>query len=376
MLVGALVDAGVPIKHIEKELSKIPLKGYNVQKKSVQRRGIKAIKVNVIEQKTKKTRKWENVKKIIESSRIDGDIKAKGLELFKDLFDVEAKVHGKRAENVHLHELGAVDCIVDIFSVLIGLKYLDIQQVYSSPINLGSGLVETQHGQLPVPAPATLALLVGAEVYSTDTRIELTTPTGALLISRLADGFGEIPSMKVLAHGYGAGSRDIKKMPNVLRIIIGDDGSKELYEDVYVIETNIDDMNPQFYEHVMERLFRVGALDVFLTTVIMKKQRPGVKLTVLVKKDVLDKAIHTVLDETTTIGVRFARWGRTVLQRESVKIKTEFGNVGFKKVFNGRGFVRVYPEYDDCRNIANKNGLPITEVFETLKNYAKNKEKK
>ncbi len=377
MFIGALVDAGVPLKHLEQELFKIPLKGYTLKKKSVKRCGIKAVKVDVeISGRTVKAKKWSDVQRIIKSSKLDKDIKESGLTLFKKLFDVEAKVHGKRAETTDLHELGAVDCIVDIFSVLIGLKYLGIEKIYSSPINVGSGSVQIEHGVMPVPAPATLALLKKAEIYGTGSRDELTTPTGALLISQLADGFGEMPGMMVTDYGYGAGSMDLKSMPNVLRIVTGETREGELYEEIYVVETNIDDMNPQFYHHVMKRLFRVGALDVFLTNVIMKKQRPGIKLTVLVTEDLLEGAMDIILKETTTIGVRFSKWGRIALKRESEIKMTEFGKVKFKKVFNDKDILRIYPEYDDCRKIAKKTGIPVHEIYDTLKKCAEGKEKK
>ena len=377
MFIGALVDAGVPLKHLEQELSKIPLKGYNLKKKNVKRCGIKSVKVDVeLNGRIVDARKWNDVQRIIKSSKLDKDIKESGLVLFKELFNVEAKVHGKGAETTHLHELGAVDCIVDIFSVLIGLKYLGIEKIYSSPVNVGSGTVQTEHGMMPVPAPATLALLKKAEIYGTDTRYELTTPTGALLVSQLAEGFGEMPGMKVTGYGYGAGRMNLKSMPNVLRIVTGETGGKELNEEIYIVETNIDDMNPQFYHHVMKRLFKAGALDVFLTNVIMKKQRPGIKLTVLVNEDLLEKAMDIILKETTTIGVRFTKWGRVALRRESEEIMTEFGKVKFKRVFNDKDILRIYPEYDDCRKIAKKTGIPVHIVYETLKKYPEGKRKK
>lgn len=376
MFAGALIDAGVPLKHIKNELSKIPLKGYHLYEKTARRCGIKATRFVVeVGMRSNIARQWNDIRKIIMSSKLDESMKEEGLRLFKRLFDVEARVHGKKADAVHLHELGAVDCIIDIFSVLTGLQYLGIKKVYSSAVNLGSGSVKTEHGELPVPSPATLSLLKNAAIYSTDSRFELTTPTGALLVSGLSDGFGGIPPMRVITYGYGAGERDLKKTPNVMRVIIGEDKVNEQYEQLYVIETNIDDMNPQLYEHVMEKLFRIGSLDVFLTNIMMKKQRPGIQLTVLVREEALDSAINTVLEETTTIGVRFSKWGRISLRRETGKINTKFGNVRFKKVFDRNNVVRIYPEYDDCRKIADNKDLPIAEVFETVKNYLINKER-
>ena len=295
MLVGALIDAGVPLEHIESELSKIPLDGYRVGKKNVKRCGIRATKFEVeIEKESPKWRKWADIGKIIKTSKLDKEIKEKGLELFKQLFDTEAKVHGGKTERIHLHELGAVDCIIDIFSVLAGLKYLGIKKICSSPVNTGTGTVKTEHGEMPVPAPAALALLKGAAVFSTDTRYELVTPTGALLISGLVTEFRGIPHMKITGYGYGAGHRDLKKMPNVLRITIGETQREENIEEVFVVEANIDDMNPQLYHHVEKILFKSGALDVFLTSVIMKKQRPGTKLTALCREDSLKDIIEKI----------------------------------------------------------------------------------
>jgi uncharacterized protein (TIGR00299 family) protein len=377
MFVGALVDAGVPLTYLERELSKIPLKGYSLKKKSVKRCGIKAIKVDVdLNKRQERARPWSDVQNIIKRSKLDEDIRERGLELFRKLFEVEAKVHGRRAETTHLHELGAVDCIVDIFSVLSGLKYLGIKKIYSSSVNVGSGSVHTEHGILPVPAPATLSLLKHADIYATDARHELTTPTGALLVSSLADGFGEMPRMKIAGYGYGAGSLNLKYMPNIMRIIIGERGSAAQYEEVVVVETNIDDMNPQFYDHIMTRLFDAGALDVYMTNVMMKKQRPGIKLSTLVHEKLLEKVMDIILTETTTIGIRFTRWGRITLKRFSETIKTEYGNVKFKKVYNDDDIIKVYPEYDDCRKIAHRKSIPLYVVYETLRKYTQGKRKK
>src|SRR4030067_3686290 len=301
MILGALVDAGLPPHKLKKSLSSLPIKGYKLSINSVKRAGFLATKVDVEIQgargKGQGARKWKDIEKIIRTSKLSDDIKQKGLSIFKRLFEAEAKVHGERFDRIHLHELGAIDCIIDIFGTLIGIDILGIKKIYSSPLNLGSGTVKTGHGILPVPAPATAELLKNVPVYSSDINFEVTTPTGAVLISMLADGFGLMPNIQVSKIGTGAGSKAFKKQPNVLRLFIGQDTEhrKQITDNsplsplslrgdergVTVIETNIDDMNPQVYEYVMEKLFKSGALDVFLTQVIMKKGRPGIKLTVL-----------------------------------------------------------------------------------------------
>lgn len=369
MFVGALVDAGAPLNHLERELANIPVKGYRLRKKKVRRCGIGSTKVDVVVERKEadKARKWTDIEHIIRSSKIEDEIKRQGLKLFKGLFQAEAKVHGRRVGTVHLHELGAVDCIVDVFSVLIGLSYLGIERIYASPVNLGSGVTVSEHGALPVPAPATLELLKNGVVYSTKSDFELTTPTGALLVSRLAEGFGDIPRMKVLGYGHGAGDKDLPTSPNVLRIFIGETGEHQASDEIYLVETNIDDMDPRYYDHVMDLLFKASALDVFMTPLYMKKQRPAVKLSVILHEDNLNEIIDIIMRETTSLGVRFNRYKRVVLKREYLSVKTEFGAVRCKKVFRDSGTHEMYPEYDDCKAIAEKTGLPIGEVFEMVK---------
>ncbi|MEW6714986.1 MAG: nickel pincer cofactor biosynthesis protein LarC, partial [Nitrospirota bacterium] len=305
MILGALVDAGVPLEKLKKELSKLPVSGYELKTRKVKRGGLKATKVDVVIKKEVRSqksevRRWKDIEKIIKASKLSSDIKEKGLVIFKRLFESEAKVHGETFNEVHLHELGAVDCVVDIFGALIGLDLLSIDAIYSSPLNLGSGTIKTEHGILPVPAPATVRMLKGVPVYSSGVQFELTTPTGAVLISSLAKEFGSLPKINILKSGIGAGDKNFREQPNVLTMIIGEKfknlpsplfakegnilsptlekGDKGGFSDdnIIVIETNIDDMNPQVYEYVMERLFEAGALDVFLTQIIMKKGRPGV----------------------------------------------------------------------------------------------------
>ncbi len=374
MILGALVDAGLSPEDLRRELLRLPVGGYELDVRKVKRGGLRATKVEIrMEQETEgaETRKWRDVEKIIKGSSLPEQVKQKGLSVFKGLFEAEAKVHGGRYDRIHLHELGAVDCIVDIFGTLIGLEMLGIGSVYSSALNLGSGTVKTEHGLLPVPAPATAELLRGIPVYSSGIPHELTTPTGAVLISTLAKGFGPIPHMSISRTGTGAGSRNFKGEPNVLRILIGneseekagDSGRGAPSDEVTVIETNIDDMNPQVYEYVMEKMFEKGALDVFLTQVLMKKGRPGIKLTALCTEESKSALVDIILKETTSIGVRFYMAKRKILQREIKSRETEYGSIRFKKSHLGKEVEKISPEYEDCKKIAKKYNIPLIDVI-------------
>jgi len=409
MLLGALVDAGVSLEELRKKLSLLSVRGYELKARKVKRAGISATKVDVEIQgakgkgqraKGKKAgrrkadagayghtptvRKWKDIEKIIKTSKLSDGIKQKGLHVFKRLFEAEAKVHGEKMKAVHLHELGATDCIVDIMGTLIGLDMLGVESVYSSPLNLGSGTVNTEHGILPVPAPATAELLKGKPVYSSGVPFELTTPTGAVLVSSLAKGFGSMPEMEISSIGTGAGYKDFKEQPNVLTMVAGqrtedrtqntehrlqniDNRAQTTDNEVTIIETNIDDMNPQVYEYVMEKLFKAGALDVFLTQIIMKKGRPAVKLSALCNGNDREKLIGIIMSETTSIGVRFYRAGRKILDREIKPVKTEFGSVNLKVSRIGNKREKSSVEYEDCKKIAKKFNVPLLEVMKAIK---------
>jgi uncharacterized protein (TIGR00299 family) protein len=381
MCLGALVDAGVSIRGLEKELRKIPVRGYRLTVRKVKRSHFSARKVDVLLANEGRGNKagisrWADIEKVVRNSSLSGDIRQKGLAIFKRIFDAESKVHGESLKTVHLHEIGAVDCVADIFGTVIGLGMLGIERVYASPLNLGSGFVSTRAGIVTVPAPATAEILRKVPVYSKTISSELTTPTGAAIIRELSSGFGDFPMMNVGKIGIGAGSRDFKDWPNVLRIFIGDSvspvaGKKETGESsdetVTVIETNIDDMNPQVFEYVMEKLFRAGALDVYFTQVIMKKGRPGVKLTVLCNGRKGDALMRIVLGETSTIGLRFYEVRRRVLRREVVMKDTEFGRLRVKIARFGGYTMKESPEYEDCVKIAKRLNIPLIEVMKKVR---------
>ncbi|MBI5640467.1 MAG: nickel pincer cofactor biosynthesis protein LarC [Nitrospirae bacterium] len=374
MCLGALVDAGAPLKEIEKRLAKLPVKGYSLASRKVSRCGLPATKVDVmltVKGRKEGARKWEDIARIIETSALPESIKRDGEKIFRTLFRAEARVHGLPLNKIHLHELGAVDCLVDIFGTLIGLNLLGIDAVYSSSLNLGSGTVKTEHGILPVPAPAAAELLKGLPVYSSGIPLELTTPTGAAIVKTLAMGFGNIPHFVIETAGTGAGSRDLPEQPNVLRILIGEALKGSLPEAVTVIETNIDDMSPQVFEYLAERLFREGALDVFLTPITMKKMRPAVKLSVVCDHEKKDRMIDLILTETTSIGVRYYETSRVTMQRQVKEVKTKHGIIRIKISGFGDSPARFTPEYDDCRRAAEKTGIPLLEIMKEAEAAAK-----
>jgi uncharacterized protein (TIGR00299 family) protein len=370
MCLGALVDAGVPLKGIEEELKNLPVGGYRLSAKKVKRSGLAATKVDVAVSGASKrpAMRWADIDRVIEDSSLSGTLKEKGRKIFRLIFSAEARVHGERLKKVHLHELGAVDCLVDIFGTLIGLELLGIKKAFASALNLGSGLVRTDHGLLPVPAPATAELVRGVPVYSSNIPFELTTPTGAALMRTLSESFGEMPLFAPERTGTGAGSREMERFPNVLRLFIGEMKPSPAGR-VTVIETNIDDMNPQVYGYLMERLMGMGALDVFLTNVMMKKMRPGIKLSVLCAHEDREALIDTILKETTSIGVRYYETPRVTMKREMNAVKTKFGTV-MVKVSKGRHAEKSVPEYEDCRKIAQESGAPLIEVMEEAKRAA------
>lgn len=372
MCLGAIVDAGVSVMELEKELQKIPVGGFELVARKVKRARFRATKVDVIQRarsKEQRAKTWKDIKKIIQGSSLSQEIKQKGLKIFKRIFKAEAKVHGEAFDKVHLHEIGAMDCIIDVFGTIVGLNMLGTEKICSSPINLGGGFVETKTGILPVPAPATAEILKKLPVYSKNISFELTTPTGAAILKELSSGFGDIPVMDIIKIGIGAGSRDFKDRPNVLRLLIGEEritgGHKD--EKVTVIETNIDDMNPQLYEYVMEKLFKAGALDVYLLQIIMKKGRPGIKLTVLCSEEQREGLMKIVLKETSSIGLRFYETKRRVLHREIKTMDTEFGKVKVKFSWLGDRILKVAPEYEDCKRIAKKLNIPLVEIMRRIK---------
>lgn len=369
MCLGAIIDAGVDISQIKNELRKIDIKDYRIINRKVKRSGISATKVDVKVKPYKniKAVRWKDIEELIIRSKLEEEIKKKGLNIFKRLFEIEAKVHGLKLEEAHLHELGGIDCIIDIFGTIIGLNILHIEDIYVSPINLGSGSIYTSHGVLPVPAPATLELLKDYPIYSSDISFELTTPTGAAIISGLKANPSVMPEIKIGIVGYGAGNKDFPTRPNVLRLIVGEVVNNFSDDMVIVIETNIDDMNPQLYENVIDRLFEAGALDVFLENIIMKKGRPAIKLSVLSRESDVDNMLKIIFNETTTIGVRFYKTYRKTLRRQMKEIKTGYGNITVKNSMLDEKSFKISLEYEDLKRFAKETGIPIKNLEKFFK---------
>ncbi len=369
MTLGAFIDTGVPLRWLKDSLTKLPLKDFDLSVESISRSGIKAQRVHVITKNTSRSRHYAEIKDLVKNSPLPKKVKEKSLEIFERLAIAEAEIHGQPKEKVHFHELGGIDAIVDIVGTALCLEYLGIEKVVASRIPLGNGFVSCQHGTLPVPAPATLSILKGTPVYGTEIPYELVTPTGAAIITSLADSFENIPDMIVEKIGYGAGKRELKTIPNLLRIIIGTPANhiSDYQKDrISVVETCIDDMNPELYGFLMDRLFEEGALDVYLIPVFMKKNRPGTMIQVLCVEDRKKSIINRILSETTSLGVRYYDVQRTKLVRENITIKTSYGDVQIKRIKDPNGSVRLVPEYEVCKKIALEKEIPLKTVYDTI----------
>lgn len=378
MIVGALVDAGVPLEDIRAALGSLSIDGEAVWTERVQRAGISATKFQVrgedrghghhhqayggVATEAHAHRTLPEIDSLIDGSRLTAAGKDRAKALFARLGEVEGTVHGTPADQVHLHEVGALDSIVDIVSTVHALELVDARRIVASPLNVGSGTIRSSHGLFPVPAPATARLLEGVPVYSGTQRAEMVTPTGALLITAYATEFGNIPPMRIAKIGYGAGARSFEDTPNVLRVLIGEADAIAPSHSVVVIEAEIDDMNPQIFGVVMDRLLAEGALDVFYTPVQMKKNRPGTLLSIIALPGAREKLTAIVFRETTTIGVRYREMTRECLERETRTVSTPFGEVRFKIARRDGEILNASPEFEDCVNLANRHGRPIKDI--------------
>ena len=317
-------------------------------------------------------RSFTNIKKLIERSGLSSKVKKNSIEIFKRIAKVEAQIHNTTIEKIHFHEVGGIDSIVDIVGGVWAIESLKLDKIYSSGLNIGEGFVDCAHGRLPVPAPATLKLLKGIPVFSTGVKTELTTPTGAALIGFYADKFQSVPEMTITEDGYGAGSRIISAMPNLLRVMVGEMSLKK-NDSLVMIETNIDDMNPEIFDAVMESLFKAGALDVYFSSVIMKKSRPATKVSVLAEQKEREVLSKILLRETTSFGVRFYEVGRLILDREIQKLKTSYGVIKIKIGSLDGETVQAAPEFEDCRNSARKKKIPVKKVYDDVLALAQKK---
>ncbi len=365
MMLGALVGAGVDAGALIEQLSRLGVAGFEVTFEGVDRCGIGAMRARVETEETHHQRGLSAILKIIETSQLSDGVKQRATRIFTRLAEAEARVHNLPIERIHFHEVGALDAIVDVVGACVGFELLGVERFVSSPLHVGQGMVEMAHGRFPVPPPAVAELLRGAPVYATDVTGELVTPTGAAIISTVCDSYGVLPAMRIAATGYGAGTREYEKFPNVLRVIVGetdDEGVSATDERLLMIETYLDDLSPQLVGHVMELALAQGALDCFVTPAQMKKNRPGVLVSILCRPADREQMHALLFAETTTLGVRTHEVARRALAREVVKVQPRFGEISLKVARVAGRVSNVMPEYEDCRTAALKANSPLREV--------------
>jgi uncharacterized protein (TIGR00299 family) protein len=381
MILGALLDAGLPFDELKQALGSLAVDGWDVSLDRVSKAGVAAAKFRVLEHEHSHRpeargprhhhHQHHHLKQIfaaIERSALSDAGKAKAIQMFRRLGEVEAAIHGTTLEKVHLHEVGALDSIIDIVGAVFAIERFKADRIVVSPINVGGGLVQSAHGVFPVPAPATLALLKNVPVYSSGIQAELLTPTGALILTEYASAFGPLPAMSIARVGYGAGDRDLAETPNVVRVVVGEaEGAKPQApgpkpQQVAVLECEIDDMNPQIFGALMDRLYNAGALEVFYAAVQMKKNRPGTLMTVVARPEDRDTMTEIVFRESTTIGVRYQELSRECLEREMVTVATPLGPVRFKVARRDGRLFNAQPEFDDLVQLSQERGIPIKDV--------------
>ena len=360
MTIGAFISLGVPIKYIEKNIA--DMFKVSLVSKEVLKNGIRANSFFVQALGRKKNLNYAEIKGIISESDLNKKVKKLSFDMFEKIADAESYIHRTPKGKLHFHEIGSIDTIVDIVGTSLCVDYLKIKKVFSSKIPFSKGFIFSSHGKLPIPAPATLEILKNCPMQNIDIEEELVTPTGATIIKTLATKFNEFPNMEIKKIGYGAGTKDIKEMPNVLRIILGKE-NKNIRDNILIIETNIDDMSSEILGFLMEKLFKEGALDVCFIPIYMKKNRPAIKIEVLCPIDKKSILIKTILSETSSIGVRYYEVKRKVLERKSVILKTKFGNMKAKEINRPNGKTEIVPEYEECKRIAKKNNISLRSVY-------------
>lgn len=374
MTLGALIDLGVPVDWLKKELSSV-LKGFQLKTSIVYKHHLKAtdIVVDIIDEGDS-SRNYKDIKALIKNSSLPEKVKENSLFAFKKIARAESAIHGKDIETIHFHEIGGIDSIVDIIGSFLCVEYLGIKKVYASSIPLGSGFVTCSHGKIPVPVPATVAILKDIPVKPSDATTEIVTPTGAAIITTLASSFGRMPEMTMQKVGYGSGKRDTGSgLPNLLRIILGEKSSDQKENEtavqkeiIHVVKTNVDDMSPEISGFLMETLFENKALDVCYVPVQMKKNRPGTQIEVMCRKEDLDNIVHIIFAQTTSIGVRYHECERSFLLREKAFVDTLFGKLQVKKITNPDNIVRFVPEYDVAKRIAIEKKIPLKDVYNQI----------
>jgi len=366
MILGGLLDLGVPIHVMEEHLGKLGLESFDIEASPADRAHLGGTHVTVTpRERATKERNFKEIRGLIENSSLEEDVKQSSLLAFRRLAEAEGRIHREKPEHVHFHEVGALDSIVDIVGGFIGIHHLEVDRVYASRIPLGRGMIECRHGRIPLPAPATADLLKGVPVYDSAVEAELVTPTGAAWITTLTDQFGTLPDMQIEQIGYGIGDRDLGSIPNMLRIFLGQAKPAFIRDRVMVVETDIDDMNPELFEPLMDELFATGALDVSLVPIQRKKNRPGVTVRTICEESKRGDVVETILQESTSIGVRYFPVQREKLDRRIEEVDTPFGRVTVKISESKQGRIHhVSPEYDDCRRIGMKARVPVMRVYE------------
>ncbi|HEX5732720.1 MAG TPA: nickel pincer cofactor biosynthesis protein LarC [Blastocatellia bacterium] len=366
MTIAALIDLGIDVDSLKRQLSSLGLSGYQIRIDRVERSGIAATKFDVlVDSSPQPARHLADIREIIARGNLSELARSRSIQAFERLAEAEARAHGTTIDKVHFHEVGAIDSIIDVVGAMIGVEMLGVDSFFSSSLRVGYGTVKAAHGLLPVPAPGTAEILRGAPIYAGQIEGEFVTPTGAAIVTTLCESFGPLPALSIERIGYGAGSRNPEGFPNALRLVVGelsDQTASEPENAVVVIETNIDDMNPQVYEHVLRLAFKLGALDAFITPVQMKKSRPGVLLTILCEPALSPAVIDMLLAETTTLGVRYSEAKRRVLARTIETVETKYGSVRVKVARGGGRALHFQPEYEDCLRLAEAADVPLIEV--------------
>ncbi len=365
MTLGALVDAGLSFAALKSELDKLSVREFTLSQRRVEKHGIAGTKIDVNAREGHVHRHLKDVLEIINSSSISASAKEKAARVFQKLAEAEAKIHGTTIEAVHFHEVGAVDAIVDVVGAIVGLELLEIEAIYASKFRFGSGHTRGAHGAMPVPVPAVVEMTKGFPSERTNIPYELVTPTGAALLTALASNIGETIQLRTESTGYGAGTRDVEQVPNFLRVEIGELVADPRTDFPVLLETNIDDMTPEIYGYLIDRLFEAGARDAFLTPVIMKKGRPGIQLTVLADPNKETELTELIFSETTTLGIRRLPIQRHILERRTDTVQTPYGPIRVKIADIG-GKQRITPEYDDCARIAREKQVPILDVYKAV----------
>jgi hypothetical protein len=377
MILGAFIDLGLDLDKLTAHLSKMKLGGYKIAVSREKRGAISGIRLNIkVEEEKQPHRSMVQIRKIIVESKLPGQVKENSLTILERLARVEGNLHQQSPEDVHFHEIGAVDSIVDMVGTCIGLHLLEIDKVVASPLPLGRGFVQCQHGMLPLPAPATLALLEDTPVYDSGQQRELVTPTGAAILTAFCSEYGGFPTMSIAKVGYGVGRHLEDHPPNLLRVVLGRTTVEAVKEKLLMVETSIDDMNPELYGHLMEQLLNAGVLDVNVLPAQMKKNRPGQLLRVLVPEGLREPVLQILFSETTTLGVRIQEVERYSLPRHTIRVQTPYGNLSVKVATNPQGNYVFTPEYDACQRAARKHQVPLRQVYEEAIYGARQKLKK